>query len=144
MGRINIIDMPNNYLIWDIASLAWTEIGIEGEEYNDHAILLRESYNSWSYIDRIIVRDVCGSFATISFTYLFVLIPIIGMLFITPMPDWGYDQEYLRKRMERWERRSVLVNFLNPFRLIGYPISLYFASELRAKLKAAFFRVESK
>lgn len=130
--------MENHFVIWDFVSLAWTEIGPNEKDYDDCAKLLAEKYENWNDINRIIVRDVCGSFSLESGSLLFFLVPIIGILFVTPMPDWGYEENYLKQRMEKWERSTIILKYLNPVRLLGYPIALYFVWGLRRKLKKAF------
>lgn len=130
--------MNIHYEIWNIASLAWTEIGADESDFNRATEILLENDVKWNEVDKIIFRDVCGSFSVMSATFLVALIPIIGLLMITPMPDWGYEEEYLRKRIAKWESVPILLHFLNPVRIIGYPIALIFVIRLRFKLKKAY------
>lgn len=51
------------------------------------------------------------------------------------MPDWGYSEEYLRTRMERWYSRPYWMNFLNPLRWLGYPLAILMA--LKVSIHAA-------
>lgn len=129
--------------IWQIASMAWTEIGLEKSEYPKLAEELIERDLDWKYVNKVIVIDVCGSFSIMSASMLLMIIPILGMLLVTPMPDWGYNEEYLKNKIFNWKKQSLLVNFFNPVRLIGYPLSLFMVWSLRRNLKIAFFRAVS-
>jgi hypothetical protein len=116
--------------VWEIVSYAWTEIGIEDAECED---LVRKggiSVADLSAVDRIIFRDVCASFAVESF----LLIPC--MLWMI-MPDWGYEESYLRKRIERWYDAPHWKHLLNPIRWLGYPTALVFALKYRFMLRRA-------
>jgi len=135
--------MKDNFEIWDFVSLAWTEIGPDENDYEECAISLRDKYDNWKSINKIILRDVCGSFSIESFTILLAFIPLIGLLLVTPMPGWGYDQEYLKNRMEKWGKSNIFLNYLNPFRIVGYPIALLFVLGLKNKLKKAYLRASS-
>ncbi|WP_444996091.1 hypothetical protein [Aliikangiella sp. IMCC44359] len=84
-----------DFIIWDAASLAWTEIGLDDEGYREYAVKIAKDFETWDEIDKIILQDVCASFATNSATMIFAIIPLLGMLLVTPMPDWGYEEDYL-------------------------------------------------
>jgi hypothetical protein len=117
----------DRYHVWEIISYAWTEIGIEDKECVD---LVRKGAITGEHlreVDRIVFRDVCASFAVDTV----LNIPLMGML----MPDWGYNQEYLRKRLERWYSRPYWTNFLNPLRLLGYPLAVLLALKYRSMLR---------
>ncbi len=133
----------DNYEIWDTASMAWTEIGIDGPEYKEHAEILSHKYDNWKNIDSVILRDVVGSFSLESSLFPLAFIPLIGMLLITPMPDWGYDEVYLRKRMKKWESRPCWVHYLNPLRIVGYPIAYLFIFGLRRKLRNEYYKIQN-
>lgn len=121
--------------------MAWTEIGLDDKEYAEVALNLRATYSSWEEVNGIILGDVLGSFALDSAILLLAFIPLIGLLLISPFPDWGYDERYLRKRLADWQRKPRWVHYLNPFRLIGYPVGYLFSLALRLKLKAAYYAV---
>lgn len=117
----------DRYYVWEIISYAWTEIGIK----EDECLRLVEKSGIRSEdlaeVDRICFRDVCGSFAYDSF--------LIFPLFLwMNMPDWGYNEEYLKKRMSTWYSRPVWHHFLNPMRWFGYPVALLLALKCRAML----------
>lgn len=132
------IKLPEHFLIWDTASMAWTEIGLDATEYQDRAKRLWMHYPDWQTIDRIILRDVLGSFAFESGLLPLAIVPVLGFVLMTLLPDWGYNQDYLIGRMQRWYGRPIWVHYLNPFRVIGYPIGYWMAFSLRRKLKLAF------
>lgn len=60
------------------------------------------------------------------------------MFLITPFPDWGYEEAYLRRRMARWNRSPRWLHFVNPLRLIGYPLAYLISFPLRRRLKKAY------
>jgi hypothetical protein len=119
----------DRYYVWEIISYAWTEIGIEDR---DCATLVRKgaiTHEHLREVDRIVFRDVCASFAVDTVLNF----PLMGML----MPDWGYKEEYLRQRIERWHSRPYWINFINPLRVIGYPLAVLMALKYRSMLRRA-------
>lgn len=118
------------YKVWEFISYAWTEIGIDNDECNSLARDTMASVGDLACLDRIFFRDICASFAVDSF----LLFPL--MLWML-MPDWGYKEEYLRKRVKAWYERPYWQHFLNPLRVLGYPIAVLFALGYRAKLRKA-------
>ena len=118
--------------------MAWTEVGLEDQDYPQIAKKLKENYPDWNTINEIAIKDVCGSFSIASLSALLLVIPILGMFLVAPMPDWGYDEDYLRKRIRLWEAKPRLVHFLNPLRVLGYPVALLFSWGVRKKLKNAY------
>ncbi len=122
------------FLVWDTVSMAWTEIGLAPSDYPAIAEKLKNEGATWPEIRAIALRDVCGSFALDSF----LIIPC--MLWMI-MPDWGYNEEYLRRRLHRWSIRPLWMHFLNPLRLLGYPTALLFSLGVRIRLKRALDQV---
>lgn len=100
------------FLIWDIVAMAWTEIGLENEDYPEITAKLKESAAAWNEINQIAVQDVCASFAWDTFLIFPCMLWVI-------MPDWGYDEEYLRNRMIQWGAKPKWFHFLNSFRLLA-------------------------
>lgn len=113
-------------------SYAWTEIGLEEEDFSQHAVEIYECYKDWQKVSSIITKDVCGSFAIESF----LLFPC--MLWMI-MPDWEYDLDCLKMRMEKWYSKPFWVHFLNPLRILGYPVALLLSWPVRKNLKKAFY-----
>jgi len=121
----------DHFIIWHVISYAWTEIGLEDTDYTAYAKKLRLHYNNWKDINKVIIMDVCASFAIISF----LIIP--SMLWMV-IPDWEWDEENLERKMTKWYSRPYIVHFLNPFRILGYRVSLILSASVRHKLKGAF------
>jgi hypothetical protein len=119
------------FIVWDTVSMAWTEIGLESDDYLVIAKKLKNQGATWPEVQAIALRDVCGSFAVDSF----LIVPC--MLWMI-MPDWGYNEEYLRNRLNQWAKRPLWMHFLNPIRLFGYPMALLFSVGVRLRLKRAF------
>jgi hypothetical protein len=144
----------SNFEIWDIGSMAWTEIGLEETEYPRYAEAIKETHPNWEQVRKILFFDVCSSFAFESGIHSFVFFgPILlgtlvhegffglyflSIFFISPMPDWGYDETYLKERMQKWESRPNWIHFLNPVRIIGYPLALFFIFGICRRLKREF------
>ncbi len=126
----------DHYLIWEVISYSWTEIGLEDDDYPKYAKELALRYKTWKEINAIVLRDVCAYFAVISFLILPCMLWVI-------MPDWGYTETFLRQRIEKWYSRPYLLHFVNPFRILGYPIALLFSSSVRRKLRTAFEQEKS-
>lgn len=118
------------YYVWEIISYAWTEIGIEDAECRQLVQKGNISTDDLKLVDRIIFRDVCASFAFDTF----LIFPL--MLWMI-MPDWGYDESYLKKRMERWDAHPYWFHFLNPMRCLGYPLAVLMALKYRSMLRRA-------
>jgi len=120
----------DRYYVWEIVSYSWTEIGIEDAQCEELVRKAGISPADLREVDRIIFRDVCASFAVESFL---VLPCMLWML----MPDWGFEESYLRKRMERWYSTPYWRHLMNPFRWLGYPGALLFAARYRFMLRRA-------
>lgn len=118
--------------------MAWTEVGLAPGEYPKIAEKLRTRYSDWSEIDDIITYDVLGSFALESSLLPLAIVPVIGLFMIAPFPDWGFDEDYLKARIAKWERIPRWRHALNPLRWVGYPIAWLMSFGVRRKLKKAF------
>ncbi len=124
---MSIMDL--DFKVWEAISYAWTEIGLGDDEYPDIAKSIRDIEPNWEKVNSIILRDVCSSFAVDS---------ILVIPFWMMMPDWSYDEGYITQRIRRWKSRPYWLHFINPIRILGYPISLFFSYGVRKKLKYAF------
>jgi hypothetical protein len=129
-----------DFLIWGTVSMAWTEIGLLDGDYPKIARELCATYDRWDEVDSVILGDVVGSFALESAFLPLGLVPLIGMFLITPFPDWGYEEAYLKRRMLRWKRSPRWMHYLNPLRLAGYPLAFLISFPLRHRLKKAYIR----
>ncbi|MCB0345550.1 MAG: hypothetical protein KDD66_10555 [Bdellovibrionales bacterium] len=119
----------DSYYVWQIISFSWTEVGIEYPECQELVEKAQISIEDLPEVDRIYFRDVCASFAPVA---------ILGFpLWMFVIPDWGYGEEDLRERMERWYKRPYFLHFLNPLRVLGYPIALLMSWGNRSKLRRA-------
>lgn len=128
-----------HFLIWNTVSMAWTEVGLSQDDYPAIATELKAAYASWDEVNEVILGDVLGSFALESALFPLALVPLVGMLLITPFPDWGYEESYLRKRIDRWQRLPRWRHYMNPIRIIGYPLAYIFSLSLRHRLRAAYY-----
>lgn len=121
--------MELDYKVWDTISMEWTEIGLDDSDYPKIAESIKRIEPNWKVVNRIIVGDVCASFAVDSI----LVIPCWMM-----MPDWGYEEDYLKKRILKWNSKPRWFWFLNPIRIVGYPVSILLSSGVRRKLKRAY------
>lgn len=129
----NCMDNKTRLLIWDTIAMAWTEVGLEDEDYPRIAKQLIATGLSWQQIERIAMEDVCGAFAVDSF----LIMPcMLWML----MPDWGYSDEFLLARIKKWHSKPRWQQFLNPFRCFGYPIARAMSFSVRRQLKRAYLQ----
>jgi len=119
----------DTYKIWEVVSYGWTEFGIEPDECE--RILAPASIlpADLAAVDRVIFRDVCASFSLDAF--------VVSLRLWMLMPDCGFDERYLRRRVERWYSRPYWVHFLNPLRILGYPLALGIAWKYRSMLREA-------
>ena len=123
--------------------MAWTEVGLSREDYPKIARELRSTYRSWDEVNDVVLGDVLGSFAIVSLLLPLAMIPLIGIFLIAPFPDWGYEESYLQKRIRRWEGSPRWTHYLNPFRLLGYPLAYLLSLPVRHRLKAAYHRAQA-
>lgn len=100
----------DTYQVWDVISCAWTEIGLDDDEFKTIAQKASLKPEHLPQIDRIFFKDICASFAVDS---LLIFQLMIWML----IPDWGYSERYLRKRVLDWYSRPYWKNFLNPIKI---------------------------
>jgi hypothetical protein len=127
---LDVTERFDVYRVWEAISYAWTEIGIEDEECRAIAQKAAMRPEHLPEIDKIFFKDVCASFAVDSFL-------IIPLMFWMIMPDWGYSETYLRKRMLDWYAKPYWSHFLNPVRILGYPVAVFFALSYRSMLRKA-------
>lgn len=57
------------------------------------------------------------------------------------MPDWEYDNDYLKNRMKSWYAKPYWIHFMNPIRVIGFPLALIFSNGVRKKLKREYQKI---
>lgn len=106
--------------VWEVVSYAWTEIGIDQAECDR---LVRRFGLGPANVDaarRICFRDAAASFG---FETFLVFPLFLWML----MPDWGYGETYLRRRILNWRKRPLIWHFANPLRVLAYPLALLLA-----------------
>jgi len=120
-----------HFIIWDAISYAWTEIGLEDSDYPRYAKKFKQEYENWDEIKKVALLDVCGSFSVMTFLICPCMLWMI-------MPDWGYEEDFIKKKMEKWYSKPIWYHFLNPIRLIGYPIAIVVSGTIYRKLKRAF------
>ncbi len=135
-------------LVWDAVSMAWTEIGMDEKDYLDTADKFHKEFNSWQEIQKI-TFDVIGAFSfgygcinlliILGFiyksTFALLLLSFIPYFFMMSLPDWGYSEEYLTEKMNNWYQQHYIIKFLNPIRVLGYPLILLFTFGHLRRLK---------
>ncbi len=129
------MDNEQRFKVWEILSYAWTEIGVTDDECVSDVQKAGLTPNDLKAIDEIIFRNLAFSFAPLSF----LLLP---MCLWMAMPDWGFDEEWLRKKMNQWNARWTILNFINPFVLLGYPSALLIVMPMRSRLRKAILTPE--
>jgi hypothetical protein len=125
------VNSDSELIIWDAISSAWTEIGLADEDYPIIANQLLDHSLNWEEIHKISVEDVCGSFAFDAFLIFPCMLWMI-------MPDWGYSRDYLRQRIQTWKSKPTWVHFINPIRLLGYPLAILMSHGVRNRLRVAY------
>ncbi|WP_411885731.1 hypothetical protein [Polaromonas sp. YR568] len=104
----------NRQSIWLAMSYAWTEIGLDTSEYPGLAAVIDAAEHELDAFDGEALGVVCGAFALNTLLNLATL----GM----SMPDWGYDDEYVIKKVQKWRNRPLILSLLNPLWLAGHPL----------------------
>lgn len=118
------------FQVWDTVSRAWTEMGLEPADYPGIAQKLQEAGATWPQVRAIALRDVCGAFAVDAFLIFPCMLWMI-------MPDGGYNDDFLRHRMQQWKQQPLWLHFLNPLRLLGYPVALLCSISIVLRLQRA-------
>ena len=101
---------------WEILAQTWVDTSYGSEQCAAFAKDLAETGLSPRELRRIAYWEVCGAFAT----YSMVVISTAGMA----LPDWCYPHDLAKQKTARWLSRPILLSLLNPFWLIGYPLSV--------------------
>ena len=113
-------------------SFAWTEVGLQDEEYPQYIELIKQEYPEWEQVRKVIDNDICGSFSSDSF----LIFPCMQWMM---MPDFAYTPEHIEQRMTHWYNTSKFLHYLNPLRWVGYPFALYAVFQMKKSLKQAYF-----
>jgi hypothetical protein len=129
--------MNDNFDIWNVISYSWTEIGLEEHEYAKYAEKIIANHQTWEEVNSIIIKDVCASFAFDTFLAFPCMLWFI-------MPDWAYEDDYLRARMKKWYAKPYWTHFINPLRILGFPLALIFSSGVRNRLKREYKKISVK
>lgn len=118
-------ELEKRWLIWDYVTLSWSEIGIDTDEFPSYFGKIEKHYANWHEIQPII-RDTSLCFAP-QMPLMFLFFPII--------PDWGYNKDYLLEKIQKWHTTPKSRIWLNPLRLIGYPLANLMAMGYIRRLK---------
>ena len=118
--------------------MAWTEVGLERAEYPKIAQQLVEENLNWSEISDVYWSEVLHGFALLSCSVLLVFIPVVGWIAVAGMlPDWGYSEDLIRRKMQRFKAEKTWMNWLNPLHVIGYIFAILFSYNSYLRLKKA-------
>ena len=136
--------MGKHFVLWKTLSYAWTEIGLNEAECSEIVRELENEYQSWSEIKDVIYKDVLGGFSLLSLSLCFVWIPFVGWFFANNLLlDWGFDDEWIQKKIQHWYAVPRWRHYLNPLRWFGYILALIFASYLIFKIKKFYLSEKS-
>ena len=109
----------NKEQIWIFISYWWTEIGLSEEEIDDLFGRMNINPNNLSEVRKAIFWEYCGAFAMYTL-WSFLTIGII-------LPDWGFEEKYVRSKVFNWLRRPVIFSLFNPLWLLGYLLACLIA-----------------
>ena len=110
-------------------SFAWSEVGLEPHEYGKYASEIGASHRELGAFDRECLVVVCGAFAI----HTVIALLSMGM----SLSDWGYNDEYVIRKVSTWQSRPLLTSVLNPLWLVGFPLSVLFALGTWRRLRRA-------
>jgi len=113
-------------------SYAWTEIGIRGNQYDAEAIKISATSKDIWLVRIIVFLQVIPAFAFNSFLAL----ATAG----GAMPDWGYEEDYVIRKMRRWSNGLFIFSFINPFWWLGLPLSFLFSFVHYIRIEKAILR----
>ena len=103
----------NREKVWEVASYAWTEIGLRQEDFVRFAGEAQLSLGSDRALAHAVFWQVCGAFA---------IETVLALLLMgITLPDWFFPEP--EQKVARWLRRPLLLSLLNPLWLVGYPLS---------------------
>jgi hypothetical protein len=126
-------DLARREKAWGVLAQVWVDTSYDEKQLDDFASQLVATGFSPAELRRIAYWDVCGAFA------LFTL-AVFGSAGMT-MPDWYYPEELAREKVAKWTARPAVISLLNPFWLVGYPISLWF---MRATMGSVLSKLEQR
>jgi len=104
-------------------------VGLEPHEYGKYATEIGASRRELGAFDRECLAVVCGAFAI----HTVIALLSMGMY----LSDWGYNDEYVIRKVSTWQSRPLLISLLNPLWLVGFPSSVLFALGTWRKLRRA-------
>ena len=125
--------MEKQLIVWQVISYSWVDTELDEEDYKLFAKELVLLFEHWDEINKIAISDVCASFAVEAFLVFPCMLWMI-------MPDWFYDDDYLKRRIQKWHSKPKWMYFLNPIRMFGFPVALWMSRTIRRKLKHAYQR----
>jgi hypothetical protein len=116
-------------------SFAWSEVGLEPDEYGKYASQIGASHRELGAFDRECLAVVCGAFS------MHTVIALLSMG--VSLSDWGYNDEYVIRKVSIWQSRPLLISLLNPIWLVGFPLSVLFALGTWRRLRRAVAEIGS-
>ena len=99
-------------VVWEVLAQFWVDTWYDTKQLDGFADRLVASGLSLGDLDRIAYREVCGAFA------LFTLAVFLSMGMA--LPEWYYQEDRARVKIESWLSRPKFLSILNPIWLIGY------------------------
>ncbi|NYZ63424.1 hypothetical protein [Luteimonas deserti] len=117
----------NREKVWEATSYAWTEIGLDSDDFARFAREAQLSPEERPALAHAVFWQVCGAFALET---VFALL-LMGVT----LPDWFFPDP--QQKVARWLRRPLLLSLLNPLWLVGYPLSCLFAFRYWYRLRKA-------
>lgn len=115
--------------IWLAVSFAWSEIGLERSDYARFATRIGATPADATVLRRVVFWEVAGAFA--------VDTVLAAVSMGVTLPDWGYEDEYVLRKVRRWRARPLVWSLCNPVWLLGYPVACLVAVGAWRELKRA-------
>lgn len=119
----------NRKRLWLTISYAWSEIGLEDDEFSNHAEMIKALPKDMENFRK---------------EYYFIILPALSTETICALvsmgmslPDWGFRDGYVIGKISKWHNRPVIKKILNPIWMIGYPLSLLMSLSYYNKTKKA-------
>lgn len=106
----------NRQKAWEVLAQTWVDTSYDAEQRESFARELAGTGFSARELRHIAYWEVSGAFATFS-TAVFAT---AGMA----LPDWYYPEDAAREKVAAWVSRPIILSLLNPFWLLGYPLSV--------------------
>ena len=124
----------NRKVLWISISYAWTEVGLENDEFLKYATRINAQPEDIGLIKKEYLFVILPAFATEAMCAFLSM----GMT----LPDWGFREGYVVGKIKKWHRKPTYKKALNPLWIVAYPIAFLFSFSHYLKIRSAIIKLQ--